>query len=981
MLRKPQRLTSLVEPSRHDFNMLNNSVYSSENTQIQALDPVSRKALDGKLEELVVLAHKQYDAGAYDEAQSICEAIYNVDALRTDSLLLLGAVHFQLRNFSECIFYNQQCIRIDPRFAEAYSNLGNALKELGDVDGAIQFYVKAIRLKPRFCDAYNNLASAHMQVGQPQEAVEAYQMALVLQPSLVDAHNNLGNLCKMQGMLEEAKRCFLEAIRIQPQFAVAWNNLAGVFKEEGRLDTAVAYYREAIRLRPSFADAYNNLGNALQEQGLVQEALQAYLHAIKLRPDFAIVYGNLAGWYQEQGQIQQAITSFKHSLQLEPRFPDAHNNLGNALREVGASEDAIEAYRQALRLKPDHPHAYNNLGNAMKEKGLIREAIHCYVTAIRLMPRFAIAHSNLGNILREQGKLDQSLAHYREAVAIQPTFTEGHCNMGSALRGLGRLSEAIDAYQTAIRINPSLAEAHYSLGTTYADAGRCGDAAGCFRRALDLKIYPQAFACLVHCNQLVCNWTECEKNILELTKTITAQIEDPGNTEPPVIEPFKAVSLGLPPSLLRGIATHLSRRVISNVNLLDTQAFRHHRSSASKGPCGDLINIGYISSDFCNHPIGHLVQGMFGMHDRPKFQVTCYSLGASDNSEWRHRIESTSDQFRDVSGMRHSDVARVIHKDNIDILIDLNGYSKGSRCEILALRPAPIQATWLGYPGTSGADYIQYLIGDHTVIPSADRGNYSESLVYMPHTYFVAYHRESSGRLSMTEEEEPATRSSLGLPQDKFVFCNFSQLYKVDRKTFDVWMSILRRVPNSVLWLLRFPPAAEANLIAEATSRDISASRLVFTDVAPKWHHIKRSALADLGLDTQGVSGQTATCDTLWGGTPVITCVGEGMASRVSASLLQSVGLAELVTDSPKGYEDLAVELATDTERLFEVRRKLESGKVTSPLFDTQRWVKSFEGAIESMVAAQKAGKPPSDVEAPDFGPTAAPTAADQSGS
>lgn len=343
-----------------------------------------------QMNEMMHKAQLLYNAGSYTDALSCCEKVYESDAHRTDNLLLLGAIHFQLRNFSESIFYNQQCIRVDANFAEAYSNLGNALKELGDLKGATKFYLKvpagwsvffvlicalhtirlrvlvqAVTLKPRFSDGYNNLASAYMLQGQTQQAMETYQMALVLNPDLVDAHTNLGNLYKATGDMEAAKHCYLEAIRIKPEFPIAWNNLAGIFKEEGQLTTSVAYYREALRLCPEFADAHSNLGNALKEQHMIQDAIACYQAAIKLRPDFAIAHGNLGSCYYDLGDYSSAIKAFNYAIQLEPNFPDAYNNLGNALKEEARLDDAINAYRSALHLKPDHPHAYNNLGERL----------------------------------------------------------------------------------------------------------------------------------------------------------------------------------------------------------------------------------------------------------------------------------------------------------------------------------------------------------------------------------------------------------------------------------------------------------------------------------------------------------------------------------------------------------------------------------------------------------------------------------------
>mmetsp|Transcript_34492 Transcript_34492/g.43546 ORF Transcript_34492/g.43546 Transcript_34492/m.43546 type:complete len:954 (-) Transcript_34492:361-3222(-) len=941
--------TQQIYASQSDIGLGSSGLFSQENV----------KKKGEKLQVMLVSAHQLYNTGRYKDAATTCEAIYQIDAYRTDNLLLLGAVHFQLRNFSECIFYNQQCIRVDPNFAEAYSNLGNALKELGDVQGAIQFYLKAIKLKPRFCDAYSNLASAHMQMGQLQEATETYQMALVLNPKLVDAHSNLGNLFKAQGKLEEAKVCYLKAIKLNPEFAIAWSNLAGAFKEDGQLETAVAYYKEALRLHPDFADAHSNLGNALKEQGCIQEAMACYQTAIKLRPDFAIAFGNLASCYYDLGQMDLAIRTFKYALQLEPNFPDAYNNLGNALRETGQLDEAVLCYRTALKLKPDHPHAYNNLGNAMKDKGLVKESIHCYVTAIRLMPRFAAAHSNLGSLLKEQGKLDQALAHYQEAITIQPKFADAYSNMGNAYKDLGRLQDAIKCYTTAIKVKPTFSEAYSNLASAYKDGGQIEEAIACYRRALELKPdFPDAFANLVHSLAFICAWETRSTDFAQLSKMLEKQMA--GVNVLPSVQPFHALVYPLSLAEMQLISKKYAERAKMNVALLDMPPFTFRPKLE-----GSRIKIGYVSSDFGNHPLSHLMQSVFGLHNKRKFDVTCYALTPSDQSVWRQKIESEVENFKDISQLQNGDAARLIHSDGIDILINLNGYTKGARNEIFALKPAPLQVSYMGFCGTLGADYVQYMIVDREVVPPAYRQFYSEHLLYMSHSYFVNDHRQSA-RYIFNRDELPL-RSQYNVPEDKFVFCNFNQLYKIDPDIFDTWMNILKRVPNAILWLLRFPPTGEKNIRMEARARGVRDDQIHFTNVAPKVEHIKRGYCADLFLDTPCCNAHTTGCDILWSGTPMITLSGEKQATRVAASLLKAGGVEELIVANREEYEELAVKLATDPDKLFEIRNKLENTRNTSPLFDTKRWVQNMETGLEEIYRRHVEGKDPADYDIPDI--------------
>ena len=984
-----------------------------------------------RAETLLPKSYSMYSKGQYEDAIKICDEIYDIDAFRTDNLLLMSSIQFQLRNFSEAIFYAQQCIRVDPNFAEAYSNLGNALKELGDLRAAIQFYNKAIKLKPRFADAYNNLATAHMQCGQLDEAKETYRMALVLDPKLVDAHNNLGNLHKAVGDLETAKHCYLEGIRIKPEFAIAWNNLAGVFKDEGELPTAVAYFREAIRICPEFADAHSNLGNALKEQRLYPEAVQCYETALKLRPDFAIAHGNIGTCNYEMGNLKDAMTSFKYAIQLEPNFPDAHNNLGSLLHEMGRLDDAILSFRAALRLKPDHPHAYNNLGNAMKAKGYIKEAIHCYATAIRLMPRLAPAHNNMGLLLKEQGKLEQGMSHFHEAITIDSSLPDTYCNMGNALKDIGRTDEAIKCYETALKLNPEFVEVFSNLGCAYRDHGEIALAIESFRRALQLKpVFPDAFASLTQTMAMVCDWRTRKEDFYRISyqtqvQLSAAQVEinrarglnpdssvyhsasqfSPGasaleksasftdqdnvvdgningqessvaeNDQSnqiigrggidiwPSVQPMH--SLIYPFSLLELL--QIAQRYAAKAEL--SVALVEHRKSYRPREFVEKIRVGYVSSDFGNHPISHQMLSVFKLHNRDLFEVIGYGCTPGDSSYWRKCIEMSCDEFREISHLSAEEACKLIRKDQVHILVDLNGYTKNARTDVFALKPSPIQIHFMGFPGSMGADFYDYMIADDIVIPEAFRMYYREKIVYMPHSYVVNDHKQAYP--NVLNKEKKITRAKYGLSEDKFLFCNFNQLYKIGPEIFDVWMRILRRVPNSVLWLLRWPGIAESNLLQEAKKRGIREDQIHFTDVVPKQEHILRGYLADLALDTPVCNGSTSTCDILWSGTPMVTIPGDRMASRIGSSLLKAAGLDELVCSSIAEYEELAVTLALDVDKLYQLRRKLESSRKNCAAFDTTRYVNNLELGLQMAWERFEAGLPPDYIFVEDVDPIA----------
>lgn len=910
----------------------------------------------GKLNRMLAQSISSYSQSKFLEAEIIASQIYQVDACWLDNLLLLSAIHFQLRNFSEAIFYSQQALRVDPEFAEAFCNLGNALKELGDLEGAIQAYQKAIKLKPRYSDPYNNLATTYAQQGRIDDAIETYKMALLLNPALVDAHSNLGNLYKAQGRFEDAKKCYLEAVRISPQFAIAWSNLGGIFKEEQNFKSAVSYYEEAIRIDPSFADAFSNLGCALREMGQVTEAKEALKRAIAIRPDFAIAHGNLASCYFAEGNLDESIRKYKYAIQLEPNYPDAYNNLGNALRAANMLDEAIDSYRTALKLKLDHPHAYNNLGNALKEKGMVKEAVHCYTTACRLKPRFPEAQNNLGSLLKEQGKIRQAIAHYQEAVAIDPHFAEAYSNMGNAFKDLGEVEEAIKCFTAAIKLKPDLAHAYCNLASAFRDAGRFQDAITCYEKTLELNPdYSLAFVNLCYARASICQWETREEDVQRLLALVEEEVEKENCL--PAMQPYFALVFQMSLEVVQELARKYAEHVRHSVSLMAVRTVHAFKPKKAH----ERLRIGYVASKFGNHPITQAMASVFCLHDRLRFEVFCYSLGADDESRWRRDLEEKVEHLKDISDMTHFEASRLIRSDKIHILINLDGYMKGSGNQIFAMRPAPVQASYMGFHATLGADYIDYIIADKVALPMEYAEFYDEKIVHLPGTFVVADHKQSAQ--SVLDHDACATRADFGIPEAKIVYACFCQHHKINPAVFRVWMNILKRVPNSLLWLLHFPTESQEHLVAEAERQGVKSSKLHFTELIPKQKHLERAFLADVFLDTPAINAFTTACDMLWAGTPIVTMPGQSMASRTCSSMLHAVGLEEFVCVDYQDYEEKAVALGTGLDRLWAIRKQLEETRSKSALFDTKRTVRSLEKGLNAMWNKYEWGSPADHIE------------------
>ncbi|XP_040960103.1 probable UDP-N-acetylglucosamine--peptide N-acetylglucosaminyltransferase SEC isoform X3 [Gossypium hirsutum] len=930
------------------------SIYGAKHEPASSLGIVPHRGPDSlEVDEdmQLALAHQLYKSGNYKQALDHSNAVYDQNSLRTDNLLLLGAIYYQLHDYDMCIAKNEEALRIQPRFAECYGNMANAWKEKGDVDVAIRYYMIAIELRPNFADAWSNLASAYMRKRRFNEAAQCCRQALQLNPLLVDAHSNLGNLMKAQGLAQEAYSCYLEALRIQPTFAIAWSNLAGLFMDSGDLNRALQYYKEAVKLKPAFPEAYLNLGNIYKALAMPQEAIVCYQRAVQTRPNypvaldtyvlFLLMYlGNLASTYYERGQLDLAIHHYKQAIAYDQRFVEAYNNLGNALKDVGRVDEAIQCY--------------NIFWNS---RNMVGAAASYYKATLAVTTGLSAPFNNLAVIYKQQGNHMEAISCYNEVLRIDPLAADGLVNRGNTYKEIGRVSEAIQDYICAINIQPNMAEAHANLASAYKDSGHVEAAVKSYKQALLLRPdFPEATCNLLHTLQCVCCWEDRDKMFTEVEGIIRRQIN---MSVLPSVQPFHAIAYPIDPML----ALDISRKYAAHCSLIASRfalpPFNHPAPIPIKQDCGNQrLKIGYVSSDFGNHPLSHLMGSVFGMHNRENVEVFCYALSQNDGTEWRQRIQSEAEHFIDVSSMSSDVIAKMINKDGIQILINLNGYTKGARNEIFAMQPAPIQVSYMGFPGTTGADYIDYLVSDEFVSPLRYAHIYSEKLVHLPHCYFVNDYKQKNR--DVLDPHCQHKRSDYGLPEDKFIFACFNQLYKMDPEIFNTWCNILKRVPNSALWLLRFPAAGETRLRAYAAAQGVQPEQIIFTDVAMKHEHIRRSALADLCLDTPLCNAHTTGTDVLWAGLPMVTLPLEKMATRVAGSLCLATGLGEeMIVNSMKEYEERAVSLALNRLKLQALTNKLKAARLTCPLFDTARWVRNLERSYFKMWNLYCSGQQP----------------------
>lgn len=694
-------------------------------------------------------------------------------------------------------------------------------------------------------------------------------------------------------------------------------------------------------LNPRSADGFNNLGFALQEQGRLDEAIEACAKAIALKPDHADAYNNMGNALRKQGRLDQAAKAYGTALKLKPEHAGAHYNLGSIFQEQGSRDEAIAAYRAALAVKPDFVEALNNLGTALKEQGRLNEAIEAYAKALAITPGDAEIQSNLGAALKEQGKLDKAIEAYARALSLKPDDARVLTNLGVVLREQGKLDEAIEAYRKALSLDPGHAEAYNNLGVAFQDQGKPHAAIAAYGKALALKPdHAAARAQRLHQQALICDWSAIEDDRAVLTDLGIA-----GNPVPP----FVLLSLEDEPERHRLRAERFAREKLRP---------RPHPQPQRPAREPGRIRIGYFSSDFREHPVAVLLAKVIENHDREKFEVVGYSLGLPRHDEMRKRLSRAFCTFRDVHDASDEQILGIVRDDRIDIAVDLTGYTYDSRSGLFAYRLAPVQINYLGYPGTMGAEFMDYIVADRNLIPEAARRHYSEKPIYLPHQY-----QPQDDGLEISAEVQ--TRADLGLPDSGLVFCAMNNSYKITPREFDIWMRLLRNTEGSVLWLLDRNGWAKANLLEEAAARGVAPERLVFAGSVPHADYLARFRHADLYLDTFNYNAGATASNALWAGLPVVTRRGEGYTARMASSLLMAVGLPELIVESEEAYEALCHDLALSPGKLAQIRSKLEANRRSTPLFDTLTYTRHLEHGYRLAHARSVDGLPPETIDVP----------------
>jgi predicted O-linked N-acetylglucosamine transferase (SPINDLY family) len=655
--------------------------------------------------------------------------------------------------------------------------------------------------------------------------------------------------------------------------------------------------------------------NQFQEAQIVLECLKHYR-----KNDLLVLY-NLGLIHSAMGNHHQAIENYDDILAINPTDVETLINKGSALIDLQSYELAMFTLQSAINVRSDIPEAWSNLGIAFNSLNLFQDSLNAYDKALTLRPSFYEAWSNKSRPLCKLRRYAEASEACDRALLLHPEYVEGLSNKGNALYELERFEEAIIFFDVALRLRPSYAEAFLNKGHTLFQLGRYVEAISSYVEALLLNPdIDWLYGCLIFAKMKICDWIGIDDYIEKINSKVML-----GNK---VIDPLPFLAL---------VDDSFLQKKSSEIYIQSQYQYKPFLGAFPDYSKNQKIRVGYFSADFRNHAVSILAVELFELHDKSKFELIAFSFGVDDKSPMRLRLSRAFNQFIDVSAMSDVEIAKLARDLKIDIALDLGGHTAYSRTGIFSYRAAPIQLSYLGYLGTMGAEYYDYLLADRTTIPVINQKFYTEKIVYLP-SYQV-----NDGARSISDKK--FTRKELGLPEEGFIFCCFNSSHKILPATFDGWMRLLKAVEGSVLFLYAENELAEKNLKQEAEARCIPSSRLVFGGHLPNDEYLSRYQTCDLFLDTFPYNGGTTASDALWAGLPILTLMGQSFASRMAASLLNAIELPELITATQEEYEATAINLAINPQKLYAIKQKLANNRLSTPLFDTPLFARNIEAA------------------------------------
>jgi protein O-GlcNAc transferase len=803
--------------------------------------------------------------------------------------------HHQSGRLLEAEQLYQQILKQNPNHAGAMHYLGVIALQTGRTDAAVDLIAQALALNPKYDAAHTNLGNALRKQGRLDAAIAAYRQSISLNPNVPEAHRSLGTALREKGDLDGAIAAYRQAISLRPNYADAYNNLGNALKAAGKSDNAISAFRQAIALNPNLPEAHNNLGNALTDSHQLDEAIAAYRRAIALRPDYADAHSNLALGLREKGQIKEAIAECRRAIQLKPDSAEAHGNLGIALRDNGQLDEAIAECRLAISLNPNLPEAQSNLGQALTDKGQFDEAIRALHRAIALRPEYPDAQMHLGNALKGKGQMTEAVAALRQVIALKPESADAYSSLGDVLKEMNQPEDAIAAYQQAIALNPNLPETRNNLGNALRDKAQLDEAIAEYRRALTIN----PTLARAHSNLIL---------TLQYHPAYDAQ------------------------SIAEELDTW-NRRHAEPLR----KNFQPHPNDRDPDR---RLRIGYFSPDFREHVVGRNLLPLFRNHDHRQFEITCYAQVLSPDASTRE-FEKLADRWRSTIGMSDEQFAWQIGDDQIDILVDLALHSAGSRLPVFARRPAPVQATFAGYPGSTGLTTIDYRLSDpYLDPPGMDESIYSEKTIRLPDSFWCY---EAADVPDVSVNPLPARKNGF------ITFGCLNNFCKINADVLALWAKVLQQTNDSRLLLMAPPGSHRQRTIDQLSAAEIDPARIEFVPRAPTRKYLELYHRIDLALDTFPWNGHSTSLDSYWMGVPVISRVGQTAVSRAGWCQLSNLGLSELAGQTPEDFIRIAVELAKDLPRLENLRMTLRQRMENSPLMDAPKFARNIEAALRRM--------------------------------
>ena len=844
-----------------------------------------------------------------------------------DSLLfnIRGACYAGLTQVDLAKENYKKAITLNPEYAKAHYNLAGLLHELDDFDASIKSYENALVIEPDHAEAHNNLGNVFKDTGQLDAAINSYEKAILINPDYIEAHYNLGSSLYDSGELEDAVRSYKKVAQLKPNTSSIHNNLGNILRELGRLDEAVISYEKAIVIEPNFAEVYYNLGIIFQELNNLNNFLKNYKKAIELKANYPEALNNIGAVYKELEEFDSAVKFYKKAIEIKPDYAEVHNNLGILYKDLEKFDDSIQSFNAAIEIMPDYAEAQNNLGIIYMESGQLDMSIKCYKNAIDSNKNFIQAINNLGITFMNLGEIDEALDYFKKALKINPNDSLTLNNLGVAHKRLDDFESAKKYFEKGIALDPNYSDTFSNYGNLLTDLDNFEQALINYHHSYEINPNSDYIeGNIIHTKMHLCIWDDLSKQI----KDLKYQIND-GHKR---IDAFSFMALIDDPKLQKKVTEiYLKDRFPKSDLLPNINIYPKHKK----------IRIGYFSGDFREHPVSTLTANLYEIHNRDKFEIHAFSYGPDTQDEMNLRIRSGVDHFHQVCKVSHKDIVLLARSLEIDIAIDLGGFTVSGKTDLFAMSAAPIQLTYIGFLGTMGAPYYDYLIADEICIPKENQQYYTEKIAYLP-TYQVNDSKQSPPKIFLT-------RNEIGLPEKGFVFCCFNNTYKITPTTFESWMKILKNVEDSVLLIYVELESARENLKIEVTKKGLDPDRLIFAKHLERDQYLARYRLVDLFLDTLPYNAATTASDALRMELPVLTCQGDSFASRVASSIINAVNLPELITYTQQEYESVAIELATNPEKFKAIKAKLKENLSTAPLYNTAKFTENLESVYEVM--------------------------------